>query len=52
MFKYGRMQKGIPSRLVCAWLPWRMPRLHAHDLGFKSPLGWDFFLRSSHLIVI
>ena len=46
MFKYSRMQKRIPSRLVCGsfgvCLDCTLP-------GFKSPLGWDFFLCSCHL---
>ena len=37
MFQNTRMHKNIPSHLVCG----------SHgaclDLGFKSPLGWDFF---------
>ena len=35
MFKYGRMQKGIPSCMVSVQLlyMWRVPRLHNYGLG-------------------
>ena len=49
IFKYDRMQKGISSRLVCGS---RGMCLDCTWPGFKSPLGWDFFLHPSHLIVI
>ena len=46
MFKYGSRKN---STLVSVWLPWHMHAQTACCLGFKSPLGWDFFLHSSHL---
>ena len=41
MIKYSRMQKEIPSWLVCV-----APVARAWTVrcsGFKSPLGWDCF---------
>ena len=49
MFKYGRMQERIPSRLVCGFcamcLDCTLPEV-------EVTAGLGFFLRSCHLSVI
>ena len=40
MLKYGRIQKKIPTRLVCGY---QDTCLDCMFPGFKSPLGWDVF---------
>ena len=48
MFKYGRMQKKIPSKLVCAS---RGACLDSMLLGVQVTTGLGFFLHSSHLVL-